>query len=92
MLRELGAKEITSVLIEGGGDVLGQALDQRLIDQVQIYVAPVFTGGPTIAFGRTGAGSTQDAARLDRVRYERIADDFCVIGYPAYDRTALNNS
>jgi diaminohydroxyphosphoribosylaminopyrimidine deaminase/5-amino-6-(5-phosphoribosylamino)uracil reductase len=92
LLRELGAKEITSVLIEGGGDVLGQALDQRLIDQVQIYLAPVFTGGPTIAFGRTGAGSTHEAARLDRVHYERIADDLCVIGYPACDRPALNNS
>ena len=86
LLRELGAQEITSVLIEGGADVLGQALDQRLIDQVQVYVAPVFTGGPKIAFGRTGAGSTLEAARLERVRYERIADDICVIGYPAYER------
>ncbi|MEY2501660.1 MAG: diaminohydroxyphosphoribosylaminopyrimidine deaminase [Verrucomicrobiota bacterium] len=92
LLRELGAKEITSVLIEGGGDVLGQALDQQLIDQVHIYLAPIFTGGPTIAFGRTGAGSTHEAARLDRVHYERIADDLCVIGYPACDRPALNNS
>jgi diaminohydroxyphosphoribosylaminopyrimidine deaminase/5-amino-6-(5-phosphoribosylamino)uracil reductase len=92
LLRELGAKEITSVLIEGGGDVLGQALDQRLIDQVRIYLAPIFTGGPTIAFGGTGAGSTQESARLDRVRYERIGHDLCVIGYPPYDPAALNNS
>lgn len=83
LLRELGEKEIVCVLIEGGGDVLGQALDQRLIDKVQVYVAPVLTGGPTIAFAGNGAGSTSDAARLARVRYERIGDDIWLVGYPS---------
>jgi diaminohydroxyphosphoribosylaminopyrimidine deaminase / 5-amino-6-(5-phosphoribosylamino)uracil reductase len=84
LLSKLGAKEVTSVLIEGGGDILGQALDQRLIDKVQIYSAPVFTGGPTIAFGGAGADSTQSAARLQGIRYEKIADDIGVTGYPKY--------
>jgi diaminohydroxyphosphoribosylaminopyrimidine deaminase/5-amino-6-(5-phosphoribosylamino)uracil reductase len=84
LLSKLGAKQITSVLIEGGGDILGQALDQRLIDKVQIYTAPVFTGGPTTGFGGAGAESTQSAARLQRIRYEKIADDICVTGYPGY--------
>ncbi|HYJ03933.1 MAG TPA: bifunctional diaminohydroxyphosphoribosylaminopyrimidine deaminase/5-amino-6-(5-phosphoribosylamino)uracil reductase RibD [Chthoniobacterales bacterium] len=88
LLRELGAKEITSVLIEGGGGVLGQALDQRLIDKVQVYIAPILTGGPIVAFGGTGANSTQEAPRLDRVGYERIGEDICITGYPAYDRAA----
>jgi diaminohydroxyphosphoribosylaminopyrimidine deaminase/5-amino-6-(5-phosphoribosylamino)uracil reductase len=88
LLRELGAKEITSVLIEGGGDILGQALDDRLIDKVQIYVAPIFTGGPTIAFGGNGAESTSSAARLTRVRYEKTGSDLCVIGYTAFDGAA----
>ena len=56
MLAELGRREITSVLIEGGGDVLGQALDARLIDEVQIYLGAVFTGGPVVAFAGRGAG------------------------------------
>jgi diaminohydroxyphosphoribosylaminopyrimidine deaminase/5-amino-6-(5-phosphoribosylamino)uracil reductase len=84
LLSKLGAKEVTSVLIEGGGDILGQALDQRLIDKVQIYAAPVFNGGPTIAFGGAGVDSTESAARLQRISYERIGDDICVIGYPKY--------
>jgi diaminohydroxyphosphoribosylaminopyrimidine deaminase/5-amino-6-(5-phosphoribosylamino)uracil reductase len=86
LLRELGAKETTSVLIEGGSDILGQALDRRLIDKIQIYVAPVFTGGPSIAFAGNGAGATSAAPRLGRVRYEKIGMDLRVIGYPTFER------
>ena len=82
ILADLGAKNITSVLIEGGGDVLGQALDQRLIDKVQIYIAPIFTGGAVAAFGGDGASRSSDAARLDRVQFEKIGQDVCVTGYP----------
>lgn len=88
VLRELGEKEITSVLIEGGGEILGQALDQRLVDKVQLYVGPILTGGPVVAFPGIGAASTEQASRLDRVRYERIGQDICVIGYPTYNAVA----
>jgi diaminohydroxyphosphoribosylaminopyrimidine deaminase / 5-amino-6-(5-phosphoribosylamino)uracil reductase len=86
-LAELGQREVTSVLIEGGGDLLGQALDARLIDEVQIYVGGVFTGGPVIAFPGRGAGSTAGAVRLRDVRYEQIGDDVFVTGQATYDDT-----
>ena len=82
VLRDLGRREITSVLIEGGGDVLSQALDQKLIDKVQIYIAPIFTGGGVLAFGGNGAASTQRSLRLDLPRYQRIGSDLCITGYP----------
>jgi diaminohydroxyphosphoribosylaminopyrimidine deaminase/5-amino-6-(5-phosphoribosylamino)uracil reductase len=83
VLRDLGKKKILSVLIEGGGDVLGQALDARLIDKVQIYIAPLFSGGPVVAFAGRGASSTQSGLRLDRISYENIGDNIRVIAYPA---------
>ncbi|MFN2623626.1 MAG: bifunctional diaminohydroxyphosphoribosylaminopyrimidine deaminase/5-amino-6-(5-phosphoribosylamino)uracil reductase RibD [Chthoniobacterales bacterium] len=89
LLRKLGAEEITSVLIEGGGNVLGQALDERLIDKVQIYIAPILTGGPTVAFAGAGADSTQSAARVNRIRYERIGHDICLVGYPTYESASI---
>lgn len=92
VLRELGEKEITSVLIEGGGEILGQALDQRLVDKVQLYLGPVLTGGPVIAFPGVGAASTEKALRLERVRYERIGQDVCITGYPVDNAIAPNNS
>ena len=82
VLRDLGKKEITSVLVEGGGEILGQALDQHLVDKVQLYLGPALVGGPVIAFAGKGAASTQKALRLNQIRYEQIGEDICITGYP----------
>jgi diaminohydroxyphosphoribosylaminopyrimidine deaminase / 5-amino-6-(5-phosphoribosylamino)uracil reductase len=84
VLAELGKKNVTSVLIEGGGEILGHTLDERLIDKVRIYIAPIFTGGGVPAFAGNGARSTLESARLDRIKFERIGPDLCVTGYPRY--------
>ncbi len=81
VLRELGKREITSVLIEGGGDILGQALDARLIDKFQVYLAPMMVGGPVVAFPGKGAATSAEALRLGDLRYEQIDDCVCVTGY-----------
>ena len=84
VLTSLGEKEITSVLIEGGGEVLAQALDGRLVDRVYIYLGPLFTGGPVIAFPGRGAGSTRQEARLRDVRYDQIGEDVFLSGKTIY--------
>ena len=76
VLADLGRREITSVLIEGGGNVLGQAFDARLVDKVQFYLAPVFTGGPVLAVPGKGAGSTAGGAKLSQTRFERTRSGF----------------
>jgi diaminohydroxyphosphoribosylaminopyrimidine deaminase/5-amino-6-(5-phosphoribosylamino)uracil reductase len=85
VLADLGRREITSVLIEGGGNVLGQAFDARLVDKVQFCFAPVFTGGPVLAVAGRGAGSTAGGAKLSQARFERIGPDLIVTGYPRWD-------
>lgn len=85
VLARLGKREITSVLIEGGGDVLGQALDARLIDRVQIYFGSILTGGPVVAFGGRGAASTAQAARLHEVKYEKVGSEIFLSGKPTYE-------
>ena len=35
--------------------MLGQAVDARLIDKLQLYLGPILTGGPVIAFPGRGA-------------------------------------
>jgi len=82
VLKDLGKQGITSVLIEGGGEVLGQALDKRLIDKVQIYLGPIITGGPAVAFPGEGMNKTAHALWLREVGYRRIGQTVCVTGYP----------
>ncbi|MDQ6621971.1 MAG: bifunctional diaminohydroxyphosphoribosylaminopyrimidine deaminase/5-amino-6-(5-phosphoribosylamino)uracil reductase RibD [Verrucomicrobiota bacterium] len=84
VLDSLGEREITSVLIEGGGQILGEALEARLIDRVHIYLAPILAGGPVLAFPGSGAGATNAALCLRDVRYERIGRDVLVIGDATY--------
>lgn len=88
VLRDLGRKNVTSVLIEGGGQILGQTLDTHLIDRVQVYLAPVVTGGGTMAFAGKGAGTTAAGAYLQNVGYERIGEDILISGDVGYGHGA----
>ena len=88
VLRDLGSKNVTSVLIEGGGEILGQALDAALIDKVHIYLGPLLSGGPILAFPGRGSPDTQKASRLEHVSYRRLGDDVCVTGYPKFQTSA----
>ncbi|MGH8092185.1 MAG: bifunctional diaminohydroxyphosphoribosylaminopyrimidine deaminase/5-amino-6-(5-phosphoribosylamino)uracil reductase RibD [Chthoniobacterales bacterium] len=84
VLAELGRREITSVLLEGGGEVLGQAFDGQLVDKVQFYLAPLFTGGPVPAVAGKGAASTVAGAHLAKVHFEKVGRDLVVTGYPKW--------
>jgi diaminohydroxyphosphoribosylaminopyrimidine deaminase/5-amino-6-(5-phosphoribosylamino)uracil reductase len=74
VLRELGRRQITSVLIEGGMRVLGEAFDQRLVDRVKFYVAPMLCGGPVVIGGK-GAASTAASLALKDPRYSRLGNN-----------------
>lgn len=82
VLKDLGERSVTSILIEGGGEMLGQALDARLIDKVHLYLGPILTGGPVIAFPGYGAQSTGSAMRLGEICYRRIGENVCITAYP----------
>lgn len=69
-----------SVLIEGGGQLLGEAFDKQLVDEVSFYLAPMLTGGSTPAVGGRGAGQNVDALKLEGVTYERFGSDVCLRG------------
>jgi diaminohydroxyphosphoribosylaminopyrimidine deaminase / 5-amino-6-(5-phosphoribosylamino)uracil reductase len=90
VLKDLGQKKIISVLIEGGGEILGQALDGRLIDKLQVYIGALLTGGPVLAFPGQGAGLTAKAAHLTRVAYRKIDNDICITGYPIFPNHAAS--
>lgn len=90
VLKDLGKRSVTSVLIEGGGEILGEALDRRLIDRVQIYLGPILTGGPVVAFPGKGAGKTADALQLREIEYQQIGQTVAISGYVVTHPKARN--
>ncbi len=83
LLKVLGERQITSILVEAGGILLGSLFDQGLVDKVVAYMAPLIIGGesarPSVA-GR-GIEKLADCARLNRVRFEQVGEDIMVSGY-----------
>jgi len=84
VLWELAQRQITSVLIEGGMQVLGDAFDRRLVNRVHFYLAPLLSGGPVVAVGGRGAGSTAESVQIANPRYERIGSDLRMTGDAVY--------
>ncbi|MFC1900565.1 bifunctional diaminohydroxyphosphoribosylaminopyrimidine deaminase/5-amino-6-(5-phosphoribosylamino)uracil reductase RibD [Chloroflexota bacterium] len=84
LLITLGEREITSVLVEGGGGLLGSMFDQRLIDKVVAFIAPVIIGGEDAVTAVAGIGVDKmiDAIKLENVVVEKFGDDLMVSGYP----------
>jgi diaminohydroxyphosphoribosylaminopyrimidine deaminase/5-amino-6-(5-phosphoribosylamino)uracil reductase len=65
-LRVLGKVDITSVLVEGGGELLGSLFDKRLIDRVALFYTPIVIGGrgAVSAVGGKGASKVKRSVRL----------------------------
>jgi len=85
-LKELGRRGILSVLIEGGGELLGSALDARIGDRMVLYVAAVVIGGHKgrSAFGGRGVAHLGDAMRLRDLTVRDIGGDLVVDGMPVF--------
>jgi diaminohydroxyphosphoribosylaminopyrimidine deaminase/5-amino-6-(5-phosphoribosylamino)uracil reductase len=62
----LGARGITSVMVEGGSEVLGSFLAARLVDQVALFTAPLLLGGrgSRPSFGGPDPAAIGDAAPM----------------------------
>ncbi len=84
VLEVLGRRDITSVLVEGGGSVHGAFLGRRLVDQVFLFVAPFFIGdsGTPLVEGSLGC---EDGQRLElgRVEVEQLGRDTLLQGIMA---------
>lgn len=84
-LSTMGAREITSLLVEGGKEVNGAFLDEGLVDKLILFIAPKLVGdGEALpVFGGKGVSRVSDAIQVKDMRVQRLGGDLMVIGYPA---------
>ena len=87
VLTELGRRQMTNVLVEGGAGVLGSFLDARLIDEVHAFIAPRLIGGHTALspIGGRGIEQISEALPLEDATVERLGDDLYVHGLVVTD-------
>ncbi|HXV63716.1 MAG TPA: bifunctional diaminohydroxyphosphoribosylaminopyrimidine deaminase/5-amino-6-(5-phosphoribosylamino)uracil reductase RibD [Vicinamibacteria bacterium] len=81
-LKWLGARGISRLLVEGGGEIHASFLERGLADHLVLYVAPRILGGrdarPLV--GGDGARSVIEAIPLRKARWARVGDAWMIEG------------
>ena len=83
LLEALGERGITSVLVEGGGILLGSLFDCGLVDKVIAFIAPIIMGGEEAKMAVAGKGvdKVMDAIKLEHISVGKLGEDLMVSGY-----------
>jgi len=82
-MEPLGRMEIGSLLIEGGGRVIGSALAERIVDKLCLFFAPKLLGGDDgVPMCRgTGPERMQDSTAVHNLEVFRFDEDVMLQGY-----------
>ena len=80
-LDELGARDILSLLLEGGPHLAGAFLEAGEIDEARMFLAPVLIGGAKAktAVEGIGVGDIAAGSRALDIETERIEDDVLIV-------------
>ena len=80
-LDELGARDIQSLLLEGGPHLAGAFLEAGEIDEARMFIAPVMLGGAKArtAVEGIGVGDIAAGGRAVAMETERIEDDVLIV-------------
>lgn len=83
LMTELGQREITSLLIEGGGTTLASAFSAGVVDKVMFFVAPKILGGRDAITPVEGPGfsTVDEAIQLERMTAAAIGEDILIEAY-----------
>ena len=83
LMKELAKREITSILLEGGGTLHFSMLKENLVDKIFAFIAPKIIGGKNSLTAVEGAGfeNISDAVQLKNFSVEKIGEDFLIGGY-----------
>ena len=80
LLFELGKRNISSVLVEGGAAIITSMLMEQLPDRVVIIIAPKIVGKGLAAIGDLGIKSINESLRLAYRKVRRLGDDLIIDG------------
>jgi diaminohydroxyphosphoribosylaminopyrimidine deaminase/5-amino-6-(5-phosphoribosylamino)uracil reductase len=84
VLKELGRRDVVTLLVEGGGVILGSFFDRGLVDKLHAIIAPVIVGAAEARTAISGKGAYRmaEAMRVRDITVERLGEDILITGYP----------
>lgn len=81
VLGELGRRQVTSLLVEGGSRVHSAFWSQNLVQQVNLFYGPFFLGADGVPLmADWGLERVDQACRLRDIRQRRFGDDLMIEG------------
>jgi diaminohydroxyphosphoribosylaminopyrimidine deaminase / 5-amino-6-(5-phosphoribosylamino)uracil reductase len=85
LLDQLGSEKITSLFVEGGGQVNGSFIEEGLVDQVIVYFAPKIIGGTNAPspIGGMGFLKMSEVMTLEIKSVEKLGPDIKVVAIPS---------
>jgi diaminohydroxyphosphoribosylaminopyrimidine deaminase/5-amino-6-(5-phosphoribosylamino)uracil reductase len=85
LLKLLGQRQIVCMMVEGGAAVFGSLFEERLVDKVLVFVAPIVIGGHGAKNPVEGKGVERlsQATGIARMRSEMVGSDVLISGYIA---------
>ena len=86
LLQSLYEREIASVLVEGGSEVLGSFLDARVADRVYAFIAPKLVGGKDAlpSIGGIGIDVMSNCASVTEPELLTLGKDWLITGKVAF--------
>lgn len=83
LLRTLGQRCLTSIMVEAGGTLNSSFLFGNFVDRVVMFVAPKIIGGTGAPgpYGGLGSDSLSDAVTLEDIFVKPLGDDLMIAGY-----------
>lgn len=83
LMEELGKREITSLLLEGGSALNASALEAGIIDKFVFFLAPLIIGGEESpgGFGGMGCERLCDCLRLIKTSVQQVGEDLMITAY-----------
>ena len=84
LMLALGKKEISALLVEGGGTLNYSLLNENLIDKVYFFIAPFLLGGENAPTPVGGAGvcELKESWKVQDLELKQLDNDLLIIGYP----------
>lgn len=81
LLDKLREMEVISILVEGGGEVIGDFIDHKLVDYSYGFYAPIFLGGHRArSIEGNGVNKISDALNIKKPRLRWFGDNFLIEG------------